>query len=90
MLTFSKAHSCTNLILMRRDTLNNLILKSPSDWQTTVALPFVKIEGTTVEWDVRASDQTSRACIRMHTRRHFHSDSQFFPILVFILSGDSL
>ena len=34
-----------------RDTLNNLILKSPQEWQTTVALPFVKIEGTTVEWD---------------------------------------
>ena len=24
-----------------RDTLNNLILKSPQEWQTTVALPFV-------------------------------------------------
>ena len=34
-----------------RDTLNNLILKSPQEWQTTVALPFVKIEGTTVERD---------------------------------------
>jgi len=28
-----------------RETLNNLILKSPQDWQTTVGLPFVKIEG---------------------------------------------
>ena len=36
-----------------RETLNNLILKSPDEWQTSVALPFVKIEGTTVEWDVR-------------------------------------
>lgn len=34
-----------------RDTLNNLILKSVDDWQTSVALPFVKIEGTQVEWD---------------------------------------
>jgi hypothetical protein len=34
-----------------RETLNNLILKSPDEWQTTVALPFVRIEGTTVEWD---------------------------------------
>jgi len=34
-----------------RETLNNLILKSPQEWQTNVALPFVKIEGTTVEWD---------------------------------------
>ena len=28
-----------------RDTLNNLILRSPSDWQTTAALPFTKIDG---------------------------------------------
>ena len=34
-----------------RETLNNLILKSPQDWQTAVALPFVRIQGTTVEWD---------------------------------------
>lgn len=34
-----------------RDTLNNLILKSPQEWQTQVALPFVRIEGTQVEWD---------------------------------------
>lgn len=34
-----------------RETLNNLILKSPQDWQTNVALPFVRITGTTVEWD---------------------------------------
>jgi hypothetical protein len=34
-----------------RDTLNNLILRSPQEWQTNVALPFVRIEGTTVEWD---------------------------------------
>ena len=27
------------------------ILKSPQDWQTGVALPFVRIQGTTVEWD---------------------------------------
>ena len=37
-----------------RETLNNLILNSPQDWQTGVALPFVRIQGTTVEWDVRA------------------------------------
>ena len=24
-----------------RETLNNLILKSPQEWQTSVALPFV-------------------------------------------------
>lgn len=34
-----------------RDTLNNLILSSPQDWQTTVALPWMKIEGVTVQWD---------------------------------------
>ena len=34
-----------------RETLNNLILRSPQEWQTQVGLPFVRIEGTTVEWD---------------------------------------
>lgn len=34
-----------------RETLNNLILHSPQEWQTGVGLPFVKIDGTTVEWD---------------------------------------
>lgn len=34
-----------------RETLNNLILRSPQEWHTQVALPFVKIVGTTVEWD---------------------------------------
>ena len=29
-----------------RETLNNLILRSPQTWQTSVGLPFVKIEGT--------------------------------------------
>ena len=34
-----------------RDTLNNLILKSPQHWQTSVGLPFFQIQGTVVEWD---------------------------------------
>ena len=34
-----------------RDTLNNLILKSPQSWQTSVGLPFFQITGTVVEWD---------------------------------------
>ena len=34
-----------------RETLNNLILKEPQEWHTQVALPFVKIVGTSVEWD---------------------------------------
>ena len=34
-----------------RETLNNLILKAPQEWHTQVALPFVTIVGTTVEWD---------------------------------------
>ena len=29
-----------------RETLNSLILNSPQEWQTSVALPFVRIEGT--------------------------------------------
>ena len=38
------------MLLGSRETLNNLILKSPQEWHTQVALPFVKIVGTTVEW----------------------------------------
>ena len=29
-----------------RETLNNLVLRSPQEWQTSIGLPFVKIEGT--------------------------------------------
>ena len=35
-----------------RDTLNNLILKSPQNWQTAIGLPFFQIQGTVVEWCV--------------------------------------
>ena len=46
---FPDAYSGQNTKI--RDTLNNLILKSPQNWQTTVGLPFFQIEGTVVEWD---------------------------------------
>ena len=36
------SHSLTFCHLRKiRETLNNLILKSPDEWQTSVALPFV-------------------------------------------------
>ena len=47
-----------------RETLSNLILKSPQEWQTNVALPFVKIEGTTVEWDECAARRCLRTAIQ--------------------------
>lgn len=34
-----------------RDTINNLVEKSPQTWHTTIGLPFRRIEGTVVEWD---------------------------------------
>lgn len=34
-----------------RETLNNLVLKQPQNWHTTVGLPFTSIVGTSVEWD---------------------------------------
>ena len=34
-----------------RDEINNLLMKSPQDWQTKLALPFMEIEGTDVTWD---------------------------------------
>lgn len=42
-----------------RETLNNLILKSPDEWHTQVALPFVRIVGTSVEWDECAHADTN-------------------------------
>ena len=44
-----------------RDTLNNLILKSPQSWQTSVGLPFFQITGTVVEWD---------ECAHLHDGNH--------------------
>ena len=52
-----------------RETLNNLILKSPQDWQTGVALPFVRIEGTTVEWDEYAAPATISPNVMSTTNR---------------------
>ena len=46
---FPDAYVGKNVYL--RDTLNNLILSSPQDWQTNAALPWLKIEGVTVSWD---------------------------------------
>lgn len=41
---FPDAYAGTNTKI--RDTLNNLILKSPQSWQTSVGLPFFQIQGT--------------------------------------------
>ena len=49
LLTTPPFASCAQTKI--RDTLNNLILKSPQNWQTTIGLPFFQIEGTVVEWD---------------------------------------
>ena len=52
-----------------RDTLNNLILKSPQNWQTTIGLPFFQIEGTVVEWDeVKFDGMPLAARARGHER----------------------
>lgn len=48
-LHFPDAYMGQNVKL--RDTLNNLVLNSPQNWQTTVALPFMQLDGVTVEWD---------------------------------------
>jgi len=34
-----------------KETINNLILMSPENWQTTAALPFLQVDGVTVSWD---------------------------------------
>jgi len=48
-LHFPDAYFGQNVKL--RETLNNLVLNSPQNWQTTVALPFMQLDGVTVEWD---------------------------------------
>ena len=34
-----------------RETLSNIVLKSPQTWQTSIGLPYVQIEGVNVQWD---------------------------------------
>ena len=53
---FPDAFAGSNIRL--RDTLNNLILQTPSDWQTAVALPFVRVEGTVRGRPLRAPGKT--------------------------------
>ena len=40
-----KAEPHTCCFWLTGETLNNLILNSPQEWQTGVALPFVRIQG---------------------------------------------
>lgn len=47
-----------------RDTLNNLILKSPQNWQTSVGLPFFQIEGTVRQPSLHTTtEHTEHACL---------------------------
>ena len=46
---FPDAYVGTNVKL--RDTINNLVLRSPQNWATSIGLPFMQIQNTTVEWD---------------------------------------
>ena len=56
-----------------RDTLNNLILKSPQNWQTSVGLPFFQIQGTVVEWVCAARAYLNPlASLCAHTLTHHH------------------
>ena len=43
-----------------RDTINNLIEKSPQNWHTTVGLPFRRIEGTV---RTATSDSSHNCCL---------------------------
>tara|TARA_B110000046_G_scaffold160832_1_gene174176 strand:- start:1564 stop:1926 length:363 start_codon:yes stop_codon:yes gene_type:complete len=49
--TYHFPDAYTGLNTKLRETMNNLILRSPQTWQTAACLPFVQIEGTVVEWD---------------------------------------
>ena len=63
------------LALRSRDTLNNLITKSPQSWQTSVALPFFNIQGT-----VRARPMARTHVYETHrtpSRRRSSSGTRF-------------
>ena len=63
-------------VLRIRETLNNLILRSPQEWQTQVGLPFVKIEGKhtalrpiTLHTICFGTDLVRLVCLLRHDRR---------------------
>jgi hypothetical protein len=39
------------------DTLNNLLLKSPQNWQTSIGLPFFRIESTVCSLSIQTPQQ---------------------------------
>lgn len=52
-----------------RETMNNLILKQPQSWQTSVGLPFFQIQGTVsqdhaypLQWAISCLPLTRAAC----------------------------
>ena len=63
---FPDAYLGKNVFL--RDTLSNLILKSPQTWHTSVAMPYVQTEGVTVQ-----SSGTSALRHAAHSASHCSS-----------------
>ena len=53
-----------------RETMNNLILKQPQSWQTSVGLPFFQIQGT-VSQDPRISPAVGHFLPSTHAYRLF-------------------
>lgn len=70
---FPDAYLGSNVTL--RDTLNNLILNSPQEWQTNVGLPFTRIDGVTVEWDEIKFD------VRLMNRVPYEGASSESPVV---------
>jgi hypothetical protein len=52
-----------------RDTINNLVIKSPQSWQTSAGLPFFQITGTVIEWDECAAGVALAALAALAARR---------------------
>jgi hypothetical protein len=62
--------------------------QSPQEWQTGVGLPFVKIQGTTVEWGMHARS-TRHACALLRTSLAAQTscDSTFVFYSVFLMKA---
>jgi hypothetical protein len=67
LVNFSDHHAATYQLpdaflgqsTLLRDTINNLLVSSPQNWQTSIALPFLRINTMTVSWDKIGTPQAA-------------------------------
>lgn len=62
-----------------RDTIKNLVTKSPQSWQTSVALPFRTLDTLTIKWDKMDFDVRILQRIPVRSGRHARSSAPARP-----------